>query len=151
MMVDSLQSALNALATLDYPNLNHYREDALPNVLSRSDLPCLLVLPFGYHHSATANALETVAFTGGAHLVRFRLTHLLLIAPLMSGVGVRSHLPTLIQHIDAYLTTVSAHLTLDGALASPLQFSIQPNTYDYGGIRYVGCAFQHEWRVRVGG
>jgi hypothetical protein len=56
----------------------------------------------------------------------------LLLIALMSGAGVRSHLPTLIEHIDAYLTAMSADLTLSGALAHPLQFSIQPNTYDYG-------------------
>lgn len=150
-MVYSLQSALDALATLPYPNLTHYREDALPNTLTRTALPCLLVLPFGYSSGEYGYALETVAFNGGAHTVQFCLTHLLLVAPVMSGAGVRSHLPILIQHIDAYIATLSAHLMLGGTLASPLQFSIQPNTYDYGGIRYVGCAFQHTWHVRVGG
>ena len=151
MIHDPLQSALDALATLTYPNLIHYREDALPNTLTRSDLPCLLVLPFGYLSADYGHAFETIAFNGGAHIVQFSLTHLLLVAPVMSGAGMRSHLLTLIEHIDAYITTLSAHLTLGESLASPLQFSIQPNTYDYGGIRYIGCAFQHTWRVRVGG
>ena len=77
------------------------------------------------------------------------MTHLLLVAPVSAGRGARSHLPKLIDLIDAYIGALSADLTLSGALLEPARVQVEPGLFTYGDIAYHGCAFRHTWIIQV--
>jgi hypothetical protein len=77
------------------------------------------------------------------------VTHLLLVAPVSLGRGARSHLPTLIDLVDAYFTALGANVTLGGALLEAARVRVEPGIYRYGGADYHGCAFRHTWVIQV--
>ncbi len=146
----TFRSALTALAGLTVPGiLRNYDIDAVPDDLSRVQLPALLVLPARQQRQQQSEGFEALAFSAGPRTVTYSLTHLLLIAPLESGRGTRSHLPKLIDLIDAYFTALSADVTLSGALLEPAHVRVEPGLFPYGHAHYHGTAFQHSWIIQV--
>ena len=150
------KQALDALATLSVPGvMTHYALESIPDQVHRGQMPLLLVLPIepegdsGGLFAERGGGFESLAFANGGGTVTYQLTHLLLVAPDSAGQGVRSHLPALIDLIDAYFTALSADVTLGGRLAQAAQVRVDPGIHSYGGVDYIGCAFRHTWVLRL--
>lgn len=153
-MQNAYRNALDALANLIVSGVtNHYNITDIPDTVSRAQLPALLVLPLDTERESLfrekGEGFETVAFSNGTRTVSYAVTHLLLIAPEASGIGLKQHLPDLISAIDAYFAALSANLTLNDTLLIPPQVRVETGIYDYGGVRYIGCAFRHLWSIGV--
>lgn len=150
----AFQTALTRLAALSVAGVAHnYAVEALPGSLSRAQLPALLVLPGRVEREGVAagpgEGFQAIAFSGGARTVAYRVTHLLLAAPMSAGAGARTHLPAVVALIDAYFSALAADLTLNAALLEPAAVQVEPGLYAYGGVRYFGCAFEHRWLIEV--
>jgi hypothetical protein len=148
----TFRSALTSLAGLTVPGvIRNYDIDAVPDDLSRVQLPALLVLPARQQQQRQQQGagFEALAFSAGARTVTYSLDHLLLVAPLDSGRGSRSHLPALIDLIDAYFTALGADVTLSGALLEPARVRVEPGIFSYGHAKYHGVAFQHTWIIQI--
>jgi hypothetical protein len=148
------RTALTELASLSVAGVTHnYDVDAVPDELSRAQLPALLVLPVEIQADALfkqrGKGFEAVAFSNGARTVTYTVTHLLLVAPVSAGAGLRSHLPLLIDLIDDYFAALSSDVTLGGALLEPVQVRVEPGTFAHGDLLYHGCAFRHTWLMEV--
>lgn len=147
----TFRSALIALADLTVPGVSGNHDiDAVPDDLNRGQLPVLLVLPIDDSRSLfeeRGGGFEALAFSGGGKTVTYTLTHLLVVAPASAGRGLRSHLPTLVDLIDAYFGALD--VTLGGVLDAPAQVRVEPGIHPYGEVNYVGCAFRHTWTIRV--
>lgn len=148
------RSALTNLSALSVSGVIHnYDVDAVPDDLSRAQLPALLVLPGTIQDAERfreqGKGFVAIAFSGGPRTVTYAVTHLLLVAPVTAGRGARSHLPKLIDIIDAYIAALSANLTLSGALLEPARVQVEPGIYKHGDIPYHGCAFRHTWVIQV--
>ncbi|MBZ0301396.1 MAG: hypothetical protein K8J31_16735 [Anaerolineae bacterium] len=148
------RTALTRLADLTVVGVAHqYDVDVVPDDLSRAQLPALLVLPVEIEDDALfkrrGEGFEAVAFSEGARTVTYVVTHLLLVAPVQAGAGRRSHLPLLIDLIDAYVAALGADVTLGGALLEPARVQVEPGSFTYGDRLYHGCAFRHTWRMEV--
>jgi hypothetical protein len=149
------QSALNKLAALSIGGVQHnYAINALPALLSRAQLPALLVLPIDTleqnpFRRAGGEGFQTVAFNNGARTVTYSVTHLLLVAPAEQAGGLRSLLPTLVSLVDAYFAALGANITLDGDLLEPPHVRVEPGLFEYGGLRCAGVAFRHTWLLEV--
>lgn len=150
----TFRTTLSALAALNVPGAAHnYDVDTIPNTLNRAQLPALLVLPGKPTPQSPATppgiGFEAVAFGGAGQTVTYTVTHLLLVAPVDAGHGARSHLPMLIDLIDAYFTALGADVTLGGSLIAPAEVRVSPSIYTHGGIAYHGCAFVHQWVISL--
>ncbi|MGJ3238809.1 MAG: hypothetical protein ACFE0Q_08905 [Anaerolineae bacterium] len=150
----AFQQALTHLATISVTGITRqYGINEIPETLHRAQLPALLVMPIDTQSNAlfqeSGGAFEAVAFSGGAQTVRYVLTHLLVIAPVTQGKGLREHLPTLISAIDHYIEALGADVTLGDHLVYPAQIQIEPGIYSVGNRDYIGCAFRHRWIVAV--
>ena len=149
------RSALTALSNLSVSGVGaNYDIDAAPNVINRGQLPVLLVLPVELDDRRRlfperGEGFQTLAFSDGLKTVAYTVTHLLLVAPAAAGSGLRAHLPTLVDLIDHYFSALSAAVTLGGELLEPAQVRVEPGIFHYGGVEYIGCAFQHTWQVAV--
>lgn len=148
------REALTALASLTVSSISHnYDVDSVPDALARPQLPALLVLPIDLNDQASTKqqgkGFEAIAFSSGARTVTYTVTHLLLTAPVETGRGLRSHLATLIDLIDAYFDALGADVTLGGNLLEPARVRVEPGIYPYGGITYHGVAFRHTWVIQV--
>lgn len=149
------RSALTELASLSVAGVSaNYDIDAIPERVNRGQLPVLLVLPIDYGQERRlfqerGAGFEAIAFSDGARTVTVLVTHLLLVAPMVSGQGMRQHLPVLIDLIDSYFSAFASAVTLDGALLEPARVRVEPGTFTYGGVAYYGCAFRHTWVVPV--
>ena len=143
----SFRTALDRLAELPVPGVTGYGVDALPESLSRGQLPALLVLPIELKRDGLfrerGGGLEAVSFSGAPRRARYTVTHLLLIGS--AAGGLRRDLPRLIALIDAYTAALCADLTLGGALAEPAELRVEPGVFDHGGAPWHGCAFRHNW------
>jgi hypothetical protein len=149
-----LRTALSALASLSVSGTGHtYDVDALPETLSRAQLPALLVLPLEIQEDALfkqrGQGFTALAFSEGTRTVNYVVTHLLLLAPVHTGKGLRGTLPSLIDLIDDYFDALGQDVTLGGALLEPAQVRVEPGVYSYGGVDYHGCAFRHSWLLAV--
>lgn len=147
-------TALANLAALVVPGVRHnYDLDAVPDELSRAQLPALLVLPGDTQQDALfrerGHGFQAIAFSQGARTVTYTLTHLLLVAPVSGGAGMRSHLPGLIDLIDEYFAALGADVMLGGELLEPARVSVEPGTFTHGAVAYHGCAFRHTWVMEV--
>lgn len=132
---------------------NNFDLDQLPNSLHSAQLPALLALPIDLKSDRLfrerGDSLQTAAFSGGAKTVNAKLTHLLLLAPEDAGLGLRSHLPRLIDLIDNYTGTLAADVTLGDTLLAPARVGVEPGIYPYGEREFYGCAFRHTWLLEV--
>lgn len=146
------RTALTNLAALTVSGvLNNFDVDTVPDDLSRAQLPALLVLP-GEVPASDAPAdsgagFQAIAFSDGARTVTYTVTHLLLVAPVSAGKGMRSHLPALIDLIDSYFDALSADVTLSDALIEPARVRVEPGIFTHSDTPYHGCAFRHTWRI----
>lgn len=150
----SFRSALTQLALLTVAGVNHnYDVDEAPNSISRAALPSLIILPIDTSNerlfAERAMAYEALAFSDGARTASFVVTHLLLMAPAESGVGLRAHLPALVTLMDMYLVALSADPLLNGELDQPTRVQVEPGLYQHGGVTYYGCAFRHRWIIAL--
>ncbi len=146
-------TALDQLAALNVPGVrNHYGITTLPDELSRTHLPALLVLPFinrDRHLLDRGEGFQTMAFSDGTRTVTYAVTHLLLVASVGSGSGQRTALPRLAELIDAYFAALNTNPTLGNALSMPPQVRVDPGLYHHGSFEYIGCAFRHLWTLDV--
>lgn len=148
------RTALTNLAGLSVTGVsNNFDLDAVPDDLSRAQLPALLALPVEIEDDALFKqrgvGFEAVAFSSGPRTVTYTATHLLLVAPVNAGVGLRTHLPLLIDLIDDYFAALGADVTLSGALLEPAQVRVEPGVFKHGDIAYHGCAFRHTWVMEI--
>lgn len=151
------RTALGALAALDVAGVKaNYDVDSVPDHLTRGDLPALLVLPLEPDtvrqdglFAERGTGFQAAAFSDGVRTVHYTVTHLLLAAPEATGAGLKAHLPTLVDLIDAYFGALGATVTLGGTLLEPASVRVEPGLFRYGGARYVGCAFRHTWLLAV--
>ena len=148
------RTALTSLSALSVTGVsNNFDLDAVPDDLSRAQLPVLLVLPVeiadNEFFKQRGHGFEAVAFGSGPRTVTYTVTHLLLVAPVSAGKGLRSHLPLLIDLIDDYFAALGADVTLGGALLEPAQVRVEPGVFKHGDIDYHGCAFRHTWVMAV--
>ncbi|MEO8609956.1 MAG: hypothetical protein ABI690_18830 [Chloroflexota bacterium] len=148
------RSALTNLSALPVSGVTHnFDVDALPDELSRAQLPALLVLPGTIQENERikerGKGFVAIAFSSGPRTITYTVTHLLLVAPVSAGRGARSHLPRVIDLIDAYIAALSANLTLSGALLEPARVQVEPGLFTHGDIPYHGCAFRHTWIIQV--
>lgn len=150
----SFQTALSNLASLSVTGVvRHFGIDTVPESLHRAQLPALLVMPVETQDeslfSESGRAFEGVAFGSGTKTVQYVTTHLLIIAPIQKGKGLRDNLPTLITSIDNYFTALGADLTLSDALEHPAEVRVEPGIYKVGNTDYIACAFRHRWIIAV--
>lgn len=150
----SFRTALTQLSILKINGVrNNYDLAELPNTLHNAQLPALLVMPIELERERLfrrrEDSLQTAAFSGGAKTIYHSATHLLLAAPSDTGLGIRSHLPGLVDLIDSYTAAVSADVTLGDTLLTPARVSVEPGIYRYGEREYVGCAFRHSWLLEA--
>lgn len=147
--------ALSELAGLTVSGVHtNFALDAVPEELSRAQLPALLTLPLvrqKYRYPDRGEGFETLAFSDGLRSVTYTVTHLLLVAPVTNGLGLRSALPELVALIDAYFAVLSASVTLNGTLLYPPKVRVECDVFKHGTTDYFGCAFRHEWVVRAEG
>ena len=112
---------------------NNYDLDELPNSLHSAQMPALLVMPVELDADRLfrerKDSLGTAAFSGGSKSVTYTVTHLLLTAPAEAGLGLRSHLPRLVDLIDSYTAALSADLTLGDQLLAPARVGVEPGLF----------------------
>jgi hypothetical protein len=150
----SFKTALTNLGNLTVAGIAHnYGIDELPESLSRSQLPALLVMPIDSQEDKLFRergmAFEGIAFGSGTKTARFVVTHLLLLAPVEKGKGMREHLSLLADSIDAYTAALAADITLSDAIEEAVQVRIETGIYRLGQSQYYGCAFRHSWVIGV--
>ena len=150
----TIRTALTRLASLTVSGVSHnYDVDSLPDSLNRVHLPALLVLPITpptskITHTA-GEGFQTMAFSSGPRTVTVSITHLLLVAPTESGRGVRTHLPKVVDLMDAYCAALAADPLLSSTLLEPAHVQIEPGDFTYGHTTYHGCVFRHTWIIQV--
>jgi hypothetical protein len=150
----SFRTALSALAALSVTGISHnYDVDAVPEAIGRGQLPALLVLPIDTQDASFLGekgaGFQTVAFANGAKTVTYTTTHLLLVAPVIQGKGLRALMPNLVDHIDSYFETLRDDVLLNATLLESAQVKVEPGIFKFGGVEYVGCAFRHTWLIEV--
>jgi len=150
----SFRTAISNLASLNVPGVaNNYDIDALPEPLGRAHLPALLVMPLDTQGNnllgENGAGFQALAFSNGTRSVTYALTHLLLTAPAATRSGLRGQLPPLVGLIDAYFMALAADVRLGTALLEPAQVKVVPGVFTFGGVAYIGCAFQHTWLIEV--
>lgn len=148
------RDALTQLAALSVTGVNrNYDVDAVPDEISRAQLPALLVLPGETEEDRLfrerGQGFQAIAFAEGARTITYTVTHLLLVAPVSAGKGMRTHLPQVIDLIDAYFAALGDDITLNGALLEPVRVRVEPGTFTHGDVVYHGCAFRHLWLMEV--
>ena len=150
----TFRTALTHLASLNVGGVsNNFDLDELPHSLHSAQLPALLVLPIELDADRlfreSKDSLHTAAFSGGAKSIHYNLTHLLLAAPADAGLGLRSHLPRLVDLIDAYTAALAADVTLGDQLLAPARVGVEPGFFPYGESQFYGCAFRHTWLLEI--
>ena len=151
----TFRAALTQLSAMPVTGVdNGYDIHQLPDYLPPTDLPALLTLPIELQDKRLfrerSDSLGITAFSGGVNQVRYTLTHLLLVAPRGSGLGISGHLPQLVAHIDSYMAALAADPTLDGKLRLPAEVAVEPGIFAYAERDYFGCAFRHRWTLETG-
>lgn len=153
-MSTTFRDALTTLSQLSVAGVAHnYDIDAVPDAPARAQLPALLVLPIDLQEDRLiqerGRGFQAVAFSSGARTVTYTVTHLLLVAPIGQGKGLRAHLPALVTFMDAYFAALAADVTLGGALLEPASVRVEPGVFPIGSTEYYGCAFRHTWLMKV--
>jgi hypothetical protein len=148
-----IRDALDQLAALPVPGVTNKGIASVPETLARAHLPALLVIPGTPQDNSLfkdyGEGFRAIAFSDGARALSVTVTHLLLVAPVGANTGARANVPALIDHVDGYIGALSADVTLGGALAAPAGVTVNVGTFDYGGVTYHGCAFQHTWTLEI--
>lgn len=150
----TFRAALMQLSNLTVSGIRkNYDLDELPERLETAQLPALLVMPIELDRrllfQRREDGLQTAAFSGAAKTISYRVTHQLLHAPLGTGLGLRSHLPRMVELIDNYIATISADVTLGDSLLSPVRLNVEPGIFPFAGGEFYGCAFRHSWLLEA--
>lgn len=138
----ALQTALTNLAAVSVSGVTSYPLDATPDSLTTAQLPALVLLP---ELSGESSGLEPNRFSAGDGCLQVQIAHVLLVAPVASGFGMRAHLPTLIALIDTYFAALAADPLLNGALSVGLRCGLRLGVTRYAGIEYHSATFLHTW------
>jgi hypothetical protein len=141
-----LSTALTNLAAVPVGGVTSYALDSTPDALIPAQLPALVILP---EWSGTWPGLEPSGFIAGDGQLSVQIAHVLLIAPVAGGLGLRGTLPPLIAAIDTYVEAMAADPTLDDALMIPLRLHVRPGVVRYAGVDYHGATFFHTWQLRL--
>jgi hypothetical protein len=141
-----LASALDNLAAVAVSGVTSYAPDETPDALARSQLPALVILP---ELAPEAPGLEPNSFSAGDGRLTVEIAHVLLLAPVTAGLGLRGSLPALAAAIDAYAEALAADPTLNGALPVALRFRVRAGVVRYAGLDYHGAVFTHTWTLHV--
>jgi hypothetical protein len=142
-----LATALANLAAVAVSGVNSYALDETPDGLTRAQLPALVILP---ELGGDWPGLEPNTFSAGDGRLTVQVAHVLLLAPVTEGLGLRGALPALADAIDAYAAALAADPTLDGALPAALRFRVRAGVVRFGGVDYHGATFLHTWTLWVG-
>jgi len=150
----SFRTALAQLSSLKVNGVrNNYDLDELPNSLHSAQMPALLVMPIELDAERLfrerKDSLQTAAFSGGTKSVYYSVTHLLLATPAEGGLGLRSHMPSLVDLIDSYTAALSGDVTLGDQLLAPARVGVEPGLFPYGEREFYGCAFRHTWLLEI--
>lgn len=150
----TFRAALTNLSLLRISDIrNNFDIDELPSSLVPAHLPALLVLPLELEKERLfrdrKESFQTITFSGSAKTAYYSLTHLLLATPVERGLGLRSHLPQLIDLIDNYLTALARDLTLGESLLTPARVGVEPGIFPFDSNSYYGCAFRHTWLMEI--
>lgn len=150
----TFRAALTNLSLLRISGVrNNFDIDELPQTVVPAHLPALLVLPLELEQERLfrdrQESLRTITFSGNAKTAYYSLTHLLLAAPVERGLGLRSHLPQLIDLIDGYLEALARDLTLGESLLTPARVGVEPGLFPFDAKSYYGCAFRHTWLMEI--
>jgi hypothetical protein len=140
-------TALANLAAVAVSGVTSYAVEATPDALTGAQLPALIILP---EVGGESPGFAPSTLAAGIGTLSVRVTHLLLIAPVAVGLGLRGALPAVIDAVDAYTEALADDPTLGGALAMALHVSVQVGVMRYAGVDYHGAAFTHTWALRVG-
>jgi hypothetical protein len=126
-----------------------YDLNTLPGSLPAADLPALApAFPVGANPQ-DGEGYSTLTYDGSAWRSVLVIDHVLYWQPCWSEMGLNSVMPDLITAVDSYLAAVRADGRLSGALDEELAITrIKPGIMEYGGVRYFGVKFRHQW-VRV--
>jgi hypothetical protein len=141
-----LAAALTNLAAVNVSGVTSYALGETPDALNRAQLPALVILP---ELGGDSPGLEPSLFSAGDGRLTIRITHVLLIAPVVGGLGQRGILPTLAALIDTYAAAMAGDPTLNGALPMALRFQVRAGVVRYAGIDYHGAAFTHTWTLHL--
>ncbi|MBN1679579.1 MAG: hypothetical protein JW966_04755 [Anaerolineae bacterium] len=141
-----LATALDNLANVAVSGVTSYALDETPEALTGAQLPALVILP---ELAGESPGLEPNPFSAGHGTLTVRVTHVLLLSPVMAGGGLRGALPVLAAAVDDYAEALAADPTLDGALPVPLHFSLAAGVVVYAGIDYHGVRFTHTWTLHL--
>lgn len=142
----SLATALDNLAAVPVSGVTSYALDDAPDSLGSAQLPALVIQPELNGH---APGMTPNRFTGGEGRLAVQIAHVLLFAPITSGIGLRGALPDLIATIDTYAQAMAADPLLDGALSEGLRFSVHIGVAAYGGMNFHAATFVHNWLLQV--
>jgi hypothetical protein len=141
-----LATALDNLAAVTVSGVTSYPPDQTPDALARSQLPALVILP---ELGSESPGLEPNQFSAGDGRLTVEIAHVLLIAPVPAGLGLRGTLPTLAAAIDAYVVALAADPTLSDALPVALRFRVRAGVVRFAGVDYHGAVFTHTWTLHV--
>jgi hypothetical protein len=146
MFMGVLATALDNLAAVVVSGVTSYAPDETPDALARSQLPALVILP---ELGGESPGLEPNSFSAGDGLLTVEIAHVLMLAPVPAGLGLRSALPALADAIDASAEAMASDPTLGGALRVALRFRVRAGVVRYGGVDYHGAVFTHVWTLHV--
>ena len=105
-----------------------------------ADLPCRVIIPFGFSFSARATAL-TISGTPKAGV--WQLTDLLLWEAVGQGRGLVDVAPDLLATIDAYNTAIRAALRLATSPVAVVEsWTFSPDIITYGDLKCWGVEIQ---------
>jgi hypothetical protein len=142
-----LATALDNLAAVTVSGVTSYAPDDTPDSLARAQLPALIIVP---ELGGESPGLEPNSFNAGDGRLTVEVAHVLLLAPITAGLGIRGALPALADAIDAYTEALAAVPTLNGALPVALRFRVRAGVVRYGAVDYHGVVFTHTWMLHVG-
>jgi hypothetical protein len=141
-----LATALDNLAAISVAGVTSYALEDTPDVLTRAQLPALVILP---ELGGESPGLEPSSFSAGDGRLAIQVAHVLLLEPVSAGLGMRGALPELADAIDAYAVALADDPTLGGALPVALRFRVRAGVVTYAGTDYHGAIFTHTWQLHV--
>jgi hypothetical protein len=146
MTMGVLTTALENLAAVTVEGVTSYALAETPEALTGAQLPALVIVP---ELGGAWPGLEPNGFNAGAGRLTVEVAHVLLIAPVAQGAGMRGTLPALADAIDAYVTALAGDPMLNEALPRPLRFTVRAGVVRYGDVAYHGATFVHTWMLHV--
>ncbi len=141
-----LTTALDHLAAVAVSGVTSYALDETPDALTSAQLPALVIVP---ELGGESPGLEPNGFSAGDGRLTVEIAHLLLLAPVASGLGARGVFPALANAIDTYLGAMAADPTLDDALPVALHIRVRAGVLRYADVDYHGATFTHTWALNI--